>query len=92
MLQRKGYFSVTDTPSKDSKKILNDLSSPYGCYGFKTVEGMSVFIDQWRLNGGDENALRHTVMIIDMHTRHMTMWMKEVFKKCGEAEQRNLGD
>ena len=70
---------MTDIQSKDSQEILNELSSFYGCYGIKTVEGLSTWIDQWLINGGDSKAFDGEVMIINTQTRHMTMWVEEVF-------------
>lgn len=61
--------------------MLEELSSVYGCYGIKTVEGLSTWIDQWLINEGDNRALEGLVMIVNTSTRHMTMWASEVFNE-----------
>lgn len=66
---------MTDTQSKDSIEILEDLSKPYGCYGIKTTNGFSVWIDNWIENGGDQNALEGLMMVVNKSTGHMTMWV-----------------
>lgn len=71
---------MTEDSSKDSSEILKDLSKPMGAYGIKTAQGLSVWLDQWIVNGGDQRALEGLTMIINKDTTHMTMWVtKEVF-------------
>ena len=70
---------MTDTQSKDSQEMLDELSKPYGCYGIKTVNGMSVWIDQWLANGGEERALDNLVMLVNKSTGYMNLWISEVF-------------
>lgn len=71
---------MTEDSSTDSQKMLDELSRPVGCYGIKTTQGLSVWIDQWIANGGYQRALEGLTMIINTDTTHMTMWVtKEVF-------------
>lgn len=71
---------MIEKQSKDSTKMLEELSKPYGCYGIKTVQGLSTWIDQWISNGGDQNALEGLLMIINSDTQDMAMWVeKEVW-------------
>jgi len=65
---------VIENSSKDYTKILEDLSNLYGCYGIKTYVGFSTWIDQWIINGGDQNALEGLMMIMNKDTQAMSLW------------------
>lgn len=67
---------MTEKKSNDSTEILDNLSKPYGCYGIKTTNGLSVWLDQWLNNGGDDRALDGTIMIINSQTTHVTLWVE----------------
>jgi hypothetical protein len=59
--------------------VIQQLYKLYGCYGIKSIEGFSVFIDEWIKNGGVEDALTNMVMVINTDTRSFHMWTEDIF-------------
>lgn len=57
--------------------MLEELSRPYGCYGIKTIDGFSAWLDPWIINGGDQHCLEGFFMVINKTTHHFTMWNTE---------------
>ncbi len=70
---------MTDILLKDSTKMLEELSKPYGCYGVTSTVGFGEFIDQWYANNGPDGAMEGAVMVINTATGKFTMWRETIF-------------
>lgn len=72
---------MTDTQSKDYTEMLEGLYNRYGCFGIKTMSGLSIWVDQWIENTGDRSGtlLDDCLMMVDTDKDLFTMWsIKEV--------------
>jgi len=59
--------------------MLEELSRPYGCYGIKTLDGFSMWLDSFLTHTEDELSFSEVQMVANISTRHMALWSKEVF-------------
>jgi len=59
--------------------MLEELSRPYGCYGIKTIEGFDTWVNSWLNSDGDSDILNNTAIFVNISTRHLSIWDKEVF-------------
>jgi len=67
---------VTDSSSKDSTNIPDDLDKPYGCYGLITTTGFMIWVDEYKKNNptDPDPLLDGLMMVWDKSTDRMQLW------------------
>lgn len=71
---------MTEKQSKTcTKKVA--MGDMYGTFGIKTTTGLSAWIDQWLLSGGEPKAFDEygLVMVINTATTAMAFWPESIF-------------